>query len=121
MSEESKGTIVVLGSGPIRIGQGIEFDYASVQCVRALKKLGYTADDSEPDSLVVHKEQSSFKLFYIFIGAILGVCFGGCIERLIIGLIIGLILGAGVGFSIGYSLDMREKTHRRSIEGISEK
>ena len=41
MSEESKGTIVVLGSGPIRIGQGIEFDYASVQCVRALKKLGY--------------------------------------------------------------------------------
>ena len=37
----SKGTIVVLGSGPIRIGQGIEFDYASVQCVHALKKLGY--------------------------------------------------------------------------------
>ena len=34
-------TILVLGSGPIRIGQGIEFDYASVQCVRSLKKLGY--------------------------------------------------------------------------------
>ena len=33
--------ILVLGSGPIRIGQGIEFDYASVQCVWALKKLGY--------------------------------------------------------------------------------
>lgn len=38
---KSKGTIIVLGSGPIRIGQGIEFDYASVQCVWALKKLGY--------------------------------------------------------------------------------
>ena len=37
----SKGTVIVLGSGPIRIGQGIEFDYASVQCVWALKKLGY--------------------------------------------------------------------------------
>ena len=37
----NKGTIVVLGSGPIRIGQGIEFDYASVQCVWALKRLGY--------------------------------------------------------------------------------
>ena len=37
----SKGRIVVLGSGPIRIGQGIEFDYASVQCVQSLKKLGY--------------------------------------------------------------------------------
>ncbi len=34
-------TIVVLGSGPIRIGQGIEFDYCSVHCVWALKKAGY--------------------------------------------------------------------------------
>lgn len=33
--------ILVLGSGPIRIGQGIEFDYASVQCVWALKQMGY--------------------------------------------------------------------------------
>ncbi|MBO4638717.1 MAG: carbamoyl-phosphate synthase large subunit, partial [Treponema sp.] len=42
LKERSKGkTIVVLGSGPIRIGQGIEFDYSSVQCIRALKKLGY--------------------------------------------------------------------------------
>ncbi|MBO6175983.1 MAG: carbamoyl-phosphate synthase large subunit [Treponema sp.] len=39
--KDSKGTIVVLGSGPIRIGQGIEFDYSSVQCIWALKKLGY--------------------------------------------------------------------------------
>ena len=38
---EATDTIVVLGSGPIRIGQGIEFDYASVQCVQSLKKLGY--------------------------------------------------------------------------------
>ena len=35
-----KKKVVVLGSGPIRIGQGIEFDYASVHCVLALKKLG---------------------------------------------------------------------------------
>ena len=39
--KSKKGTVIVLGSGPIRIGQGIEFDYASVQCVWALKKLGY--------------------------------------------------------------------------------
>jgi len=32
---------LVLGSGPIRIGQGIEFDYCSVHAVNALKKLGY--------------------------------------------------------------------------------
>ena len=36
-----KKTVVVLGSGPIRIGQGIEFDYCSVHCVWALKKAGY--------------------------------------------------------------------------------
>ena len=34
-------TVVVLGSGPIRIGQGIEFDYCSVHCVWALKKAGF--------------------------------------------------------------------------------
>ena len=38
-----KGKIVVLGSGPIRIGQGIEFDYATVHAIKAIKKLGYEA------------------------------------------------------------------------------
>ncbi|SHI06146.1 carbamoyl-phosphate synthase large subunit [Sporobacter termitidis DSM 10068] len=37
----SKKTVIVFGSGPIRIGQGIEFDYASVHCVWALKAAGY--------------------------------------------------------------------------------
>ncbi len=36
-----KPVIMVLGSGPIRIGQGIEFDYSSVHCVWTLKDLGY--------------------------------------------------------------------------------
>ena len=35
-----KKKVLVIGSGPIRIGQGIEFDYASVHCVKSLKKLG---------------------------------------------------------------------------------
>lgn len=34
-------TVIVFGSGPIRIGQGIEFDYASVHCVWALKEAGF--------------------------------------------------------------------------------
>ena len=38
-----KEKIVVLGSGPIRIGQGIEFDYATVHAIMAIKKLGYEA------------------------------------------------------------------------------
>jgi len=39
--KDKKPCVVVLGSGPIRIGQGIEFDYASVHCVWMLKKAGY--------------------------------------------------------------------------------
>ena len=39
--KSEKGTVIVFGSGPIRIGQGIEFDYSSVQCVWSLKKAGY--------------------------------------------------------------------------------
>lgn len=35
--------ILVLGSGPIRIGQGIEFDYATVHSVLAIKEMGYEA------------------------------------------------------------------------------
>lgn len=39
----TKEKVVVLGSGPIRIGQGIEFDYATVHAILAIKKLGYEA------------------------------------------------------------------------------
>lgn len=35
--------IIVLGSGPIRIGQGVEFDYATVHCVKTLRERGYEA------------------------------------------------------------------------------
>ena len=35
-----KKKVMVIGSGPIRIGQGIEFDYCSVHCIKALKKAG---------------------------------------------------------------------------------
>lgn len=38
-----KEKILVLGSGPIRIGQGVEFDYATVHAVWAIQKAGYEA------------------------------------------------------------------------------
>ncbi|MBO8162308.1 MAG: carbamoyl-phosphate synthase large subunit [Brevibacillus sp.] len=41
--ETGRKRIVVLGSGPIRIGQGIEFDYATVHAVWAIKEAGYEA------------------------------------------------------------------------------
>ena len=39
----SQGKVIIIGSGPIRIGQGIEFDYASVHCTRTARELGYEA------------------------------------------------------------------------------
>ena len=39
--QRAKKTVIVIGSGPIRIGQGIEFDYAAVHCVHALQELGF--------------------------------------------------------------------------------
>lgn len=43
-SERSeKDSVLVLGSGPIRIGQGVEFDYATVHSVKAIQQAGYEA------------------------------------------------------------------------------
>ncbi len=41
VERSKKRRVIVIGSGPIRIGQGIEFDYSSVHCVWTLKQLGY--------------------------------------------------------------------------------
>ncbi len=38
-----KKKVIVLGSGPIRIGQGVEFDYSTVHAVRTIRQLGYEA------------------------------------------------------------------------------
>ncbi|WP_288762059.1 carbamoyl-phosphate synthase large subunit [uncultured Lacticaseibacillus sp.] len=40
---DGRQSVLVLGSGPIRIGQGVEFDYATVHSVRAIQKAGYEA------------------------------------------------------------------------------
>ena len=40
---ENRKKIVVLGSGPIRIGQGVEFDYSTVHAVKTIREAGYEA------------------------------------------------------------------------------
>lgn len=42
-SQPLGNSIIVLGSGPIRIGQGVEFDYTTVHCVQAIQAAGYHA------------------------------------------------------------------------------
>src|ERR671938_535363 len=61
----SRRSIVVLGSGPIRIGQGIEFDYCSVHCVWALREAGYEAliINSNPETVSTDFDTSD-RLFF---------------------------------------------------------
>ena len=40
---EDRKKMIVLGSGPIRIGQGVEFDYSTVHAVKTIKEAGYEA------------------------------------------------------------------------------
>ena len=51
--------VIVLGSGPIRIGQGVEFDYSTVHAIWALKELGY-------DAIVIKITATSLYYFHIF-------------------------------------------------------
>ncbi len=41
LKRSGRPVVIVLGSGPIRIGQGIGFDYSSVHCVWTLRRIGY--------------------------------------------------------------------------------
>lgn len=41
--KKGKKKALVIGSGPIRIGQGVEFDYSAVHCIQTLQKIGYEA------------------------------------------------------------------------------
>lgn len=41
--KSERPSVLVIGSGPIRIGQGVEFDYATVHSVKAIQRLGYEA------------------------------------------------------------------------------
>ncbi|MBK3331798.1 carbamoyl-phosphate synthase large subunit [Persephonella atlantica] len=60
-----KRKIIILGSGPNRIGQGIEFDYACVHCVWALKEEGYEAVmvNCNPETVSTDYDTSD-KLFF---------------------------------------------------------
>ena len=62
---EKKGKVIILGSGPNRIGQGIEFDYACVHCVWALKEEGYEAImvNCNPETVSTDYDTSD-KLFF---------------------------------------------------------
>jgi len=60
-----KPKVIILGSGPNRIGQGVEFDYACVHCVFSLKEEGYEAImvNCNPETVSTDYDTSD-KLFF---------------------------------------------------------
>lgn len=72
-----KKSVLVIGSGPIRIGQGVEFDYATVHCVKALQKMGYEAIviNSNPETVSTDFSTSD-KLYFepLTLEDVLNVC-----------------------------------------------
>lgn len=60
-----KESVIVLGSGPNRIGQGIEFDYSCVHTVKALREMGYEAImvNSNPETVSTDYDTSD-KLYF---------------------------------------------------------
>ena len=63
--DSGRKKVVVLGSGPIRIGQGIEFDYCSVHSVMALRDMGYESIivNSNPETVSTDFDTSD-KLYF---------------------------------------------------------
>lgn len=61
----NKERIVIVGSGPNRIGQGIEFDYGCVRSVKALRGLGYEVImiNSNPETVSTDYDTSDFLFF----------------------------------------------------------
>ena len=61
----SRKKVVILGSGPIRIGQGIEFDYCTVHAVMAFRELGYETIiiNNNPETVSTDHDTSD-KLFF---------------------------------------------------------
>ena len=71
------GTVVILGSGPNRIGQGIEFDYCCVHAVQAFQRLGYEAVmvNSNPETVSTDYDTSDrLYLEPVTVERVLDVC-----------------------------------------------
>ena len=104
-----KQRIVVLGSGPIRIGQGIEFDYACVHCVWTLKSMGYEVIviNNNPETVSTDFDTAD-RLYFepLFIDDVMRI-----IE-------IEKPLGVIVAFGGGTAIKLTKKLHERGVKII---
>jgi carbamoyl-phosphate synthase large subunit len=109
IQKSTQERIVVLGSGPIRIGQGIEFDYACVHCVWTLKSLGYEVIviNNNPETVSTDFDTAD-RLYF---------------EPLCIDDVMGVVniekpIGVIVAFGGGTAIKLTKKLHERGVNII---
>jgi len=112
IQKSRKERVVVLGSGPIRIGQGIEFDYACVHCVRTLKELGYEVIviNNNPETVSTDFDTAD-RLYFEPV----------CIDDVMSIIKIEKPIGVIVSFGGGTAIKLAKKLHERGVNiiGIS--
>jgi len=104
-----KQRIVVLGSGPIRIGQGIEFDYACVHCVWTLKSMGYevVVINNNPETVSTDFDTAD-RLYFEPL----------CIDDVMSIIEIEKPLGVIVAFGGGTAIKLTKKLYERGVNII---
>jgi len=109
IQKSNKQRIVVLGSGPIRIGQGIEFDYACVHCVWTLKSLGYEVIviNNNPETVSTDFDTAD-RLYFEPL----------CIDDVMSIIDIEKPLGVIVAFGGGTAIKLTKKLHERGVNII---
>lgn len=109
IGQGGKPRIVVLGSGPIRIGQGIEFDYACVHCVWALKKLGYevVVINNNPETVSTDFDIAD-RLYFEPL----------CLEDVMSILQMEQPIGVMVAFGGGTAIKLTQRLHERGVKII---
>ncbi|GBU20276.1 carbamoyl-phosphate synthase large subunit [Fibrobacteres bacterium R8-0-B4] len=109
IDKSAKPRIVVLGSGPIRIGQGIEFDYACVHCVWTLKKLGYEVIviNNNPETVSTDFDTAD-RLYFEPL----------CIDDVMSVINIEKPVGVIVAFGGGTAIKLTKKLHERGVNII---
>jgi carbamoyl-phosphate synthase large subunit len=106
IQKSDKKRIVVLGSGPIRIGQGIEFDYACVHCVWTLKSLGYEVIviNNNPETVSTDFDTAD-RLYFEPL----------CIDDVMSIIDIEKPAGVIVAFGGGTAIKLTKKLHERGV------
>jgi carbamoyl-phosphate synthase large subunit len=109
IQKSGKQRIVVLGSGPIRIGQGIEFDYACVHCVWTLKSMGYEVIviNNNPETVSTDFDTAD-RLYFEPL----------CIDDVMSIIEIEQPLGVIVAFGGGTAIKLTKKLHERGVNII---